>query len=76
MRISSVEVYGLDLTYVHGQYVMSGGRVIDSLPTTYVRVVTDEGIDGWGEVCPVALGRRCSCWAPRWWGSTPPTSAR
>ena len=53
MRITRVEVYGLDLTYVHGQYVMSGGRVIDSLPTTYVRVVTDEGIDGWGEVCPL-----------------------
>jgi cis-L-3-hydroxyproline dehydratase len=54
MRIERVEVYGLDLTYVHGQYVMSGGRVIDSLPSTYVRVVADAGsIEGWGEVCPL-----------------------
>lgn len=53
MRIERVEVYGLDLTYVHGQYVMSGGRVIDSLASTYVRVVTDDGIEGWGEVCPL-----------------------
>ena len=53
MKIARVEVYGLDLTYVHGQYVMSGGRVIESLPTTYVRVITDDGISGWGEVCPL-----------------------
>lgn len=52
MRIERVEVYGLDLTYVHGTYVMSGGRVIDSLPSTYVRVVTDDA-EGWGEVCPL-----------------------
>jgi cis-L-3-hydroxyproline dehydratase len=53
VKIASVEVYGLDLTYVHGQYVMSGGRVIDSLPSTYVRVIDTDGADGWGEVCPL-----------------------
>lgn len=53
MRIQRVEVYGLDLTYVHGQYVMSGGRVIDSLASTYVCVVADDGVEGWGEVCPL-----------------------
>ena len=31
MRIERVEVYAYDLTYVHGNYVMSEGRVIDRL---------------------------------------------
>ncbi len=53
MKIARVEVYGLDLTYVHGVYVMSGGRVVQSLASTYVRVISDEGAQGWGEVCPL-----------------------
>ncbi|CAB4897995.1 unannotated protein [freshwater metagenome] len=53
MRITRVDVYNFDLTYVHGSYVMSGGRVIDSLPSTVVRVSTDDGVQGWGEVCPL-----------------------
>lgn len=32
---------------------MSGGREITSLPSTLVRVTSDEGTDGWGEVCPL-----------------------
>jgi L-alanine-DL-glutamate epimerase-like enolase superfamily enzyme len=53
MRIARVEVYGYDLRYVHGDYVMSGGRVVRALPSTVVRVITDQGPDGWGEVCPL-----------------------
>jgi cis-L-3-hydroxyproline dehydratase len=53
MRIARVDVFGYDLTYVHGSYVMSGGREITSLPSTLVRVVSDEGIEGWGETCPL-----------------------
>jgi cis-L-3-hydroxyproline dehydratase len=53
MRIVSVEVFHFELTYVHGQYVMSGGRVIDSLPSTIVRVTSDTGVSGFGEVCPL-----------------------
>ena len=53
MRISRVDVFGYDLTYVYGEYVMSGGRVIERLPSTVVRVRTDEGLAGWGEVCPL-----------------------
>jgi cis-L-3-hydroxyproline dehydratase len=51
--IDRVEVYGYDLTYVHGRYVMSGGRVIDRLASIVVRVVTEDGIEGFGEVCPL-----------------------
>ncbi len=53
MRIDAVEIYGYDLTYAHGTYVMSGGQVVESLPSTVVRLRTDQGLDGWGEVCPL-----------------------
>src|SRR5579863_8257940 len=53
MRIARVDVFDFTLTYVHGHYVMSGGRVIDALPSTIVRVSSDTGLFGWGEVCPL-----------------------
>ena len=53
MRIARVDVFGYDLHYVHGEYVMSGGRVVRSLPSTVVRITTDDGLAGWGEVCPL-----------------------
>lgn len=53
MRITQIEVFGYDLHYVHGDYVMSGGRVVRALPSTVVKVTTDQGIAGWGEVCPL-----------------------
>ena len=53
MKIVRVEVYGHDLHYIHGTYVMSGGREITALPSTVVRVIADEGAEGWGEVCPL-----------------------
>ncbi|MBM3470781.1 MAG: mandelate racemase [Armatimonadetes bacterium] len=53
MRITQIEIYGYDLHYVHGDYVMSGGRVVRALPSTVVKVTTDQGIAGWSEVCPL-----------------------
>jgi cis-L-3-hydroxyproline dehydratase len=53
MQIARVDVYGYDLSYVYGSYTMSGGRVIDVLPSTVVRVTTTAGIEGFGEVCPL-----------------------
>ncbi|HLW59531.1 MAG TPA: mandelate racemase/muconate lactonizing enzyme family protein [bacterium] len=53
MRITRVDVFGYDLHYVHGRYVMSAGRAVDALPSTVVRVATDNGLNGWGEVCPL-----------------------
>ena len=49
MLISRVDVFGYVLTYVHGEYVMSRGRVIGRLDSTVVRLTTDEGLVGWGE---------------------------
>ena len=53
MKLERVDVYNFDLTYVHGTYVMSGGRKIASLPSTIVCVTADNGLQGWGEVCPL-----------------------
>jgi cis-L-3-hydroxyproline dehydratase len=53
MKITRVEVYGYDLHYVHGRYVMSGGREISALASTVVGITTDAGLTGWGEVCPL-----------------------
>ena len=53
MKIARVDVFGYDLSYVHGQYVMSGNRVIETLASTVVRVTTSDGVEGFGEVCPL-----------------------
>jgi len=53
MKITKIDVYNFDLTYVHGVYVMSGAREITSLPSTLVRITSDAGYEGWGEVCPL-----------------------
>jgi L-alanine-DL-glutamate epimerase-like enolase superfamily enzyme len=53
LKITGVDVYAHDLTYVHGEYVMSGGRRITVLSSTLVCVTADNGLKGWGEVCPL-----------------------
>jgi L-alanine-DL-glutamate epimerase-like enolase superfamily enzyme len=51
--IERVEVLGYDLRYAHGSYAMSGGRTIDTLASTVVRVITADGAVGYGEACPL-----------------------
>ena len=53
LKIDLIEVYGYDLSYRYGKYVMSGNQVIKNIPSTVVRIITDSGIEGWGEVCPL-----------------------
>ncbi len=53
MKINCVEIYGYDLSYRHGNYVMSGNQVVSHLPSTVVRLVSGDGMAGWGEVCPL-----------------------
>jgi L-alanine-DL-glutamate epimerase-like enolase superfamily enzyme len=48
-----VDVFGYRLTYVHGEYVMSRGRRIAELDSTVVRITTEDGVEGFGEVCPL-----------------------
>lgn len=52
MRITSVDIFEYRVTYAHGVYTMSHGRAATGHRSAVVRVWTDEGVDGWGEVCP------------------------
>jgi L-alanine-DL-glutamate epimerase-like enolase superfamily enzyme len=54
MRISHCEIYGYTLSYAHGEYVMSGGRAAQVQQSTLVRLATDAGAEGWGEVAPLS----------------------
>ncbi len=51
--IARIDVFSYDLTYAHGDYVMSGNRTIRTLSSTVVRVTTTDGVEGYGEVCPL-----------------------
>jgi L-alanine-DL-glutamate epimerase-like enolase superfamily enzyme len=51
--IERIDVFGYDLTYAHGTYVMSSGRELTRLPSTVVRITTRDGAQGFGEVCPL-----------------------
>lgn len=56
MKIERIEMYGYDLSYVHGEFVMSGGRAARSEQSTLVRVVDQDGREGWGEICTLLGG--------------------
>ncbi|MBX3091659.1 MAG: mandelate racemase/muconate lactonizing enzyme family protein [Cryobacterium sp.] len=56
MRITEVACFAYDLKYAHGEYVMSGSRAATTEIGTLVRLSTDEGLEGWGEITP--LGNR------------------
>ncbi len=51
--IARIDLYSYELTYVGGEYVMSGGRVVTTLQSTVVKLTTSAGTVGWGETCPL-----------------------
>lgn len=51
MRITGIRMFGYELSYRHGTYVMSGGRAAAAQDSTVVAIDTDAGLTGWGEVC-------------------------
>lgn len=53
MKITAVDCFGYELHYAHGEYVMSGNRAATAEIGTLVRLTTDEGIEGWGEITPL-----------------------
>lgn len=52
MKIIRIEVYKIDLPYSGGTYALSSGREYTGFDATIVRVVTDTGLNGWGESTP------------------------
>ncbi len=53
MKIKRVTVYQVDLPLHEGSYQWSGGKSVEVFDSTIVRIDTDEGVVGYGEVCPL-----------------------
>lgn len=53
MRITRITVYQVDLPLHEGSYKWSGGKSVTVFDSTVVRIDTDKGIVGHGEVCPL-----------------------
>ena len=53
MKITSIEVYQVDLPLHEASYNWSGGKSVQVFDSTVVRILTDEGLIGVGEVCPL-----------------------
>lgn len=53
MKIASIAAYQVDLPLHEGSYHWSGGNFVETFDTTVVEITTDDGLTGWGEVCPL-----------------------
>src|ERR1700677_2188389 len=53
MKITRILAYQVDLPLREGSYSWSGSRRIDGYDSTVVRIETDSGLVGYGEVCPL-----------------------
>lgn len=53
MKITRIVVYQVDLPLYEGSYKWSGGKSVAVFDSTIVRVETDSGLVGHGEVCPL-----------------------
>ncbi len=53
MKIEGITAYQVDLPLHEGSYKWSGGKSVTVFDSTVVRVDTDTGLRGWGEVCPL-----------------------
>src|SRR6185369_89811 len=53
MKITRIAAYRVELPLHEGSYKWSGGKSVDVFDATIVRVETDTGLAGHGEVCPL-----------------------
>ena len=53
MKITRILAYRVELPLHEGSYKWSGGKSVSVFDSTIVAVETDEGITGYGEVCPL-----------------------
>lgn len=52
MKITRLTIWEVPLTS-HVTYHMAGGKTCDTVTSVLLRVDTDAGVTGWGEVCPI-----------------------
>src|SRR5579875_395112 len=53
MKIARLLAYQVDLPLHEGSYNWAGGKSVQVFDSTVVRIETDEGLVGHGEVCPL-----------------------
>src|ERR1700722_11828212 len=53
MKIKRLSAYQVDLPLHEGSYKWSGGKAVTVFDSTVVRIDTDVGVVGYGEVCPL-----------------------
>src|SRR5260370_909217 len=53
MKIRRISAYRVELPLHEGSYKWSGGKSVSVFDSTVVRIDTDTGITGFGEVCPL-----------------------
>jgi L-alanine-DL-glutamate epimerase-like enolase superfamily enzyme len=53
MKIRRIAAYRIELPIHEGSYKWSGGKSVSVFDSTLVRVETDDGVVGHGEVCPL-----------------------
>jgi L-alanine-DL-glutamate epimerase-like enolase superfamily enzyme len=54
MKIKRIDAYQITYRYAEaGEYIMSGSRSLESFLSTIVKVTSDDGTVGFGEVCPL-----------------------
>ena len=52
MKITRITLWEVPLTS-HETYYMAGGKTCDTTISVVLRLDTDDGLQGWGEVCPI-----------------------
>lgn len=53
MKIQSIRVYQVDLPLKESSYQWAGGKSVEVFDSTVVEVIADDGLAGFGEVCPL-----------------------
>src|SRR5271155_1872825 len=56
MRITGIKAYRVELPLHEGVYRWSGGNFVEVFDSTVVAIETDQGVTGYGEVCPLGAG--------------------
>ncbi len=52
MKITRISLWHVPLTS-HETYYMASGKTCDTVETVVIKLDTDAGLSGWGEVCPI-----------------------
>ena len=53
MKIVAIRAYQVDLPLVEGRYAWASGKFVETFDSTVVEIVTDTGLCGYGEICPL-----------------------